>query len=494
MPTDLRPNAIVEAFMNLRIFGAAFLLLLAQGAHALAWHYQGHEVIGSIADQLLEPNAKQQVADLLGFELRLAGPWADCARNVHFVDGTFKYSPATSEFEIPCNKIFEKNPDEKARMEDYVSRNWSNCTFIPDHGCDDTYHFADVAIQHNEYSRSYVGTSNHDIVSAINAAIMVLRDQPPPSPFSIRDKREALLLLVHFVEDLHQPLHVGAIYLDRNGQPVNPEGGLDSETETIGGNRIIDANNNFHSEWDDIPVAFGESASPDMVCAARAVAPTTAPIEGFAEIWASDTVVASHSAFFGLSFSGKLDNGQWEVHFPDRAAYWSLQNLLKYDQLAKGGARLAQLLNAIWPSASSNISLAQSINSTSSDQPLFEDLSQAKWKKMLPDLGDASPEIAILRVDPTTHATQLLIRTPKAIHILKHWHSANETHTMIMGKATFGCEGNKVELGPGGFNYMPARAVHEAWTTPGSVVFITVDGSWDVNWVEGAPGSADLIQ
>jgi mannose-6-phosphate isomerase-like protein (cupin superfamily) len=78
--------------------------------------------------------------------------------------------------------------------------------------------------------------------------------------------------------------------------------------------------------------------------------------------------------------------------------------------------------------------------------------------------------------------------------VRQHWHSANETHTMISGKATFACEGNRVELGPGGFNYMPARMVHEAWTTPGSVVFITVDGPWDVNWVEGPPTSADVIQ
>ena len=65
---------------------------------------------------------------------------------------------------------------------------------------------------------------------------------------------------------------------------------------------------------------------------------------------------------------------------------------------------------------------------------------------------------------------------------------------MIIGKAAFGCDGNKVELQPGGFNYMPAHMVHEAWTTPGSVVFITVDGPWDVNWVEGPPTNADLIQ
>jgi quercetin dioxygenase-like cupin family protein len=65
---------------------------------------------------------------------------------------------------------------------------------------------------------------------------------------------------------------------------------------------------------------------------------------------------------------------------------------------------------------------------------------------------------------------------------------------MIIGKATFACEGKKVELGPGGFNYMPAHTVHEAWVPAGGVVFITVDGPWDVNWVEGAPTSADLIQ
>jgi len=78
--------------------------------------------------------------------------------------------------------------------------------------------------------------------------------------------------------------------------------------------------------------------------------------------------------------------------------------------------------------------------------------------------------------------------------VRQHWHSANETHTMISGKATFACAGNRVELGPGGFSYMPARMVHEAWTTAGSVVFITVDGPWDVNWVEGPPTSADIIQ
>ena len=83
---------------------------------------------------------------------------------------------------------------------------------------------------------------------------------------------------------------------------------------------------------------------------------------------------------------------------------------------------------------------------------------------------------------------------PKGIHIRKHWHSANETHTIIKGIAKFECDGKRSELGPGSFNYMPAKMVHEAWLPADSLTFITVDGAWDVNWVEGAPSAADLTK
>jgi quercetin dioxygenase-like cupin family protein len=124
--------------------------------------------------------------------------------------------------------------------------------------------------------------------------------------------------------------------------------------------------------------------------------------------------------------------------------------------------------------------------------PEFRNLSDLKWDKIVPDLGADSPEICILRVDPKTQATKLLIRIPKAIHVRKHWHTANETHTMIKGTATFACDGKKFELAPGGFNFMPARMVHEAWLPADSLTFITVDGAWDTNWVEGPPTQADL--
>ena len=125
---------------------------------------------------------------------------------------------------------------------------------------------------------------------------------------------------------------------------------------------------------------------------------------------------------------------------------------------------------------------------------IFLSMQDAKWERIIPDLGDSSPEIAILRVDPRTQATQLLIRTPKAIHVPKHWHTANETHTMIIGTAAFECDGKRFEIGPGGFNYMPAKMVHEAWLPAGSLTFITVDSAWDIYWVDGPPTAADLTK
>jgi quercetin dioxygenase-like cupin family protein len=121
--------------------------------------------------------------------------------------------------------------------------------------------------------------------------------------------------------------------------------------------------------------------------------------------------------------------------------------------------------------------------------PLFVKSSSLKWERIFPKLGARSPEISILRVDPSTHATQLMLRVPRDFHVSRHWHTANETHTIVSGTFVLDSAGKRIELGPGSFNFMPAKMVHEAWTKPneGTVLFITVDGAWDVNFVDGPP-------
>lgn len=118
-----------------------------------------------------------------------------------------------------------------------------------------------------------------------------------------------------------------------------------------------------------------------------------------------------------------------------------------------------------------------------------------KWDRIFPELGDRSSEISTLHVDPKTQATQLMIRVPANFHVPKHWHTANETHTVISGTFILECDGKREVLTTGSFNYVPSKMVHEAWTTPeeGALLFITVDAAWDINWVNGPPTSADLL-
>lgn len=334
--------------MKLRSLWCALIMVLLGAAPALAWDAEGHEVVGAVADELLQPNAKQQVAQILGFKLAVAAPWADCVRSVtRHNDGTFEYVH-DQHFGTPCVPF--ETDDGKARMEDYVRRNWSNCTYEnKPTNCHKAFHFADVAIQHDGYDRSFVGTSDHDVVSAINAAIAVLKGGSAPAPFDIKDQKEALFLLAHFVGDVHQPLHVGAVYLDADGKRVNPDSGtFDPDTETAGGNFIHEAHGNLHADWDAVPSLLRHGGLADLVTAARAEPQTSGPVEGWAAAWASDTVMKSHDAFTGITFTGAGQH-KWDAQFADADDYDEREHDLKHAQLAKGGARLAQLLNAIFP-------------------------------------------------------------------------------------------------------------------------------------------------
>jgi len=336
--------------MRMWKFILALAATITAGTPAYSWDPQGHKLVGAIADQMLNPNARQQVAQILGYSLQVAAPWPDCVRSIVKEDnGKFDYlpSPFHPEYRVPC-LLFEGKV-ELARMEDYAKRNWVNCVnSVPPvaRQCHADYHFADVPIQRDGYDRRYAGTSEYDVVSAINAAIAVLQNQPAPSPFSIKDKKEALFLLAHFVGDIHQPLHVGAVYLDGNGNLVDPPDPTpDPNTATFGGNSIQDGDTNLHSDWDQITETWGPPPDAAMLADAANVPATPDPIDGWAAIWASDTVMQARGAFNGLKFTGP--SGHWTVKFPD--SYDITAQTIKRKQLAKAGARLAQLLNKIWP-------------------------------------------------------------------------------------------------------------------------------------------------
>ncbi|GAC1671949.1 MAG: hypothetical protein NVS9B4_27160 [Candidatus Acidiferrum sp.] len=152
---------------------------------------------------------------------------------------------------------------------------------------------------------------------------------------------------------------------------------------------------------------------------------------------------------------------------------------------------LVSIVAALRAAQSNTANIPATADASQAMSVRYEDL---KWQAIVPALGKDSPEISILRVDPKTHATQLLIRTPKMMHVPMHWHTANETHTVISGTTVFEHDGKREELGAGSFNYMPAKMHHQAWTSQGAILFITCDTAWDVNWVGDPPGRADVDQ
>jgi anti-sigma factor ChrR (cupin superfamily) len=119
---------------------------------------------------------------------------------------------------------------------------------------------------------------------------------------------------------------------------------------------------------------------------------------------------------------------------------------------------------------------------------VYQEFKNLKWEKTNPELGARSPEVAILHVDPKS--TQLLIRNPKNFHVPRHWHTANEAITVISGTFIMDHDdgGKRVELGAGSFGYMPAKMIHQAWTKPDeeALLSVSVDGAWDINWVDGS--------
>jgi hypothetical protein len=67
-----------------------------------------------------------------------------------------------------------------------------------------------------------------------------------------------------------------------------------------------------------------------------------------AAIVVPDTIIVSHDAFAGTKFR-QTSASHWSITFHDHEAYLASEDRIKRQQLAKAGARLAELLNAIWP-------------------------------------------------------------------------------------------------------------------------------------------------
>ncbi|HEY0342350.1 MAG TPA: S1/P1 nuclease, partial [Steroidobacteraceae bacterium] len=154
--------------------------------------------------------------------------------------------------------------------------------------------------------------------------------------------------LAHYVGDVHQPLHVGTVYLSATGKRVDPDkSGFDPKTFTTGGNDLTVSGSNMHSRWDAIPASLKETKiTAAWITRARAVPATSGDVFTWSTSWATGTLGQAKSAYQGVTF-GALSGKHWPATLP--SGYATRMTAIKKTQLTAGGAHLAAVLEAIWP-------------------------------------------------------------------------------------------------------------------------------------------------
>jgi hypothetical protein len=299
---------------------------LALAGPAYPWGVEGHRTVADLAQARLSPSARAAVIRILGNDdLAAVAVWADDLRSVARHQG-----PLANDAE--AHAFNAKFP-----------RNYS-------------WHYVDLPLG-MAYADASPFASPDDVVHAIRRAVAVLEGRSNEMTPII-----ALRLLVHFVGDLHQPLHAANGYYDL-GDPAAPRlvtdpARIDPATGDKGGNSLFFAKGaELHAYWDTALVARLAHGADDRALAAR-LSPLRPPgwqtpgdYHTWAAAWASDSSRVAVGAYAGISFGraalgakGQLERMQ--IRLPE--GYAERSEPVVADQLAKAGLRLAALLNAIF--------------------------------------------------------------------------------------------------------------------------------------------------
>ncbi|HMJ05191.1 MAG TPA: S1/P1 nuclease [Chthoniobacterales bacterium] len=363
-----------------RTLAFLFLVLVAATPHAHAYGPDGHKIVGAIADERLahSPVAAKIRAMLQGYTLEKAATIPDDIKgwDKKGVDapGIFRYT-SRPLVDAQLAAFWRANPPTHDHKSPMPSHHW--------------FHYTDVPVLNPEkYRDGKTGRDQWDIVHMIRYCVRVLKGEEPEENARKITKPIAVILLAHYVGDIHQPLHAGAEYFDRAGQPVDPDKGTPG-LEDQGGNTIMlkhtaataakigKNQTKLHGFWDNQSVAANlptfpkEMPKPERrtkMDAARKVLvqqlattepsawrpPANAKPEDYGEVWVDDILPIAREAHERLQFSGVAAKQQdAEVFAAGFAQEKPPRDGVHYDEWAaktvreelhKAGWRLADLL------------------------------------------------------------------------------------------------------------------------------------------------------
>jgi S1/P1 Nuclease len=235
------------------IFTAAIVLNLTFNLAAIAYGPVGHEIVGAIADERLAgTKTGEQVGELLqGISLKKASVIADeikgWDKNTPDDPKAFHYS-RHPKIDADLTEYWKANPPTKDPNSPVPSHHW--------------FHYSDVPLVRPEkYEDGNAGRSQWDIVHMIAYCVDVLRGRIPEQNERKITKPIAVILLAHFVGDIHQPLHVGAEYFDSAGNVADPDKDKTALADEGGNSLNLEQNDNplrgrgnhkrkFHVFWD----------------------------------------------------------------------------------------------------------------------------------------------------------------------------------------------------------------------------------------------------
>lgn len=249
----------------------AFIMLTASTEKAIFWGKNGHRATGKIAEEHLTRKAKKCIDKLLnGQSLAFVSTFAD---------------------EIKSDRAYSE--------------------FYPWH-----YVNMDLDQTYEEAEKNPKG----DLVTGIAKCISVLKDDNS----SDKDKKFYLKLLVHFIGDLHQPLHIGR---------KEDKGGNSIQVQWFG------RGTNLHRVWDENMIDDWEMSYIELANNADDL--SKKQIEAIEKGTVIDWVNEVHKITADVYKSAKKgENLRYRYSYDHFGTVRS--------QLQKGGIRLAKVLNDIF--------------------------------------------------------------------------------------------------------------------------------------------------
>lgn len=243
-------------------------LLLFMSSHLLGWGNTGHRIVGKVAEDFLTEKAKQNIIKLIGHhDLAMVSNWADEIKS----DPNWRHANDWHYATIPDGEDY-KPGKHRGKIIEKVQE------------------FSEVLLEHKSLKL---------------------------------EKQNALKFLIHFIGDIHQPLHIGNGN-DRGGNSVKVKWFNEpTNLHTVWDSKMIDSQNLSYTEYANFLLTGIDEAHLDK--------------------WKRDEVlIYSHESrdYRNQCYDFEGDNLSYNYIFKNKS--------LLEKRLLQGGLRLAGTLNRIF--------------------------------------------------------------------------------------------------------------------------------------------------